>query len=274
MKNLSTDRSDWYRHVSVCVMAGALVAPNMAHAIAFEPLRQSRSVEISGEIRSFNFQTLENQSAVFSDDSHSLPDGWDPLRLGMNISLPDDVCFGQGVATQSLTAGGSAIKFSGIADVNISGFPTYPYMLNGRGDARVAMEYSFNVAHEQAIELWINSAVAPYQDDDFSFRLVSSSGELIWWNTAVLNEQGETSREIKKNLLLQPGEYTVAAVLRASSNLSGDYSSAGRTWAEFGITAITPVPEPSSSLMTALGLLAVLLVRMARVSQARTSRQL
>lgn len=237
-----------------------LLSMHPAHAVIFEPVSQSRSVHISAQLNAFNFATQETSSAVFNDSDHSLPDGWDPLRLGMNIELPESNCFGQGVASQSLIAGSSSIQFSGLADVNISGSPSFPYMLEGMGEVVVASEYKFKLSVTQDIELQMDSTIGDFRDDDYKFAFTSSDGA-IWASTGVIDEQGEQVRSFKRRFTLPPGEYTISTQLTALSALSGDSGFAGRTWAEFSVTV---VPEPSALWMSSLGGALVLVSRARR----------
>lgn len=226
------------------------LAASSAQAYIFEPISQERSVQLRGELNAFNFETRESSAAVFNDDSHSLPDGWDPLRMGMDIGLDAGNCFGQGIASQSLTAGSSAIQFNAAADVNISGFSSYPYQIQGTGSAVVNVQYRFKLTQVQEVNLSMNSSVGTYRDDDYTFAFKSAEGALIWASTGVVDESGAATRSFSRRFTLQPGEYTIAAQLVAISSLSGDVSFAGRTLAEFSVSA---VPEPNSAWLGLAG---------------------
>lgn len=227
---------------------------NFSHAAAFESVAQSRFIEISGELRVFDIENQKLTAATFSDGARALPGDWDPLRKGMDISIPESSCFGQGVAYQSLEVKGGVIRFSGTADVNMSGSSGYPYMLEGHGGAVVSFEYVFNVAEVQAVDLTMSSTVGEFRDDDYSFFLKSDGGGNVWSGTGVVTEDGNTTRNFSRRLILNPGRYTIGAHLAAGSLLSGGSSSAGRTWAEFSLASITPVPEPDAAWLSLAGL--------------------
>lgn len=223
---------------------------------------------MSGQINSFNFETRERESAEFDEQHQSLPGSWDALRLGMSISLTDGSGFGQGNATQSLTLSDDSIRFSGLADVNVDGYAAYPYMLEGSGSAMVNIDYHFRVASVQEVELFMDSTIGEFRDDDYKFCLTNATDGIVWGATGI-EENGVGSRTFKKRITLQPGVYTIAASLRAGSFLSGEFSAAGRTRAEFAITA---VPEAPAGLMLGTGLCILGLGRLgARQAQQRQS---
>lgn len=212
-----------------------------ATGATFQPVSQSRSVQMLGDLNAFNYETQESSWAEFNDGAHSLPDGWDPLRLGMDISIPDGNCFGQGIASQTLVAGTRSIQFTGLADVYVAGIESFPYQLEGRGSAFVDIEYSFSIDAAQTVVLAMDSSIGDYRDDDFLFAFKSASGDDVWSDTAVVNDRGDVERSFSRQFLLQPGEYTLSAHLTAFSALSAASSFSGRTWAQFSVSA---VPEP------------------------------
>lgn len=226
-------------------------------AATLQPVGQSRSLQMLGALNAFNYETQQSSWADFNDDAHSLPSGWDPMRLGMDISIPDGNCFGQGIASQSLVAGTQSIHFTGLADVNVTGFESFPYQIEGSGSAFVDVEYQFSIDAAQSILLAMDSSIGNYRDEDFTFALKSASGEYIWGDTAVVNERGDVDRSFSRQFLLQPGEYTVSAHLSAYSSLSAATSFSGRTWAEFSVST---VPEPGSGWMMLAGSALIMLL--------------
>lgn len=236
--------------VSAVLLAALAVQP--VSAAIFSPVSQSRSVQLSAQLNAFNFETQTNSSAVFDDEDNSLPDGWDPLRMGMDIGLAEPDCFGQGLASQDLMAGSSRIEFSGLADVSISGYSPAPYMLEGSGGALVRMQYRFSLAQAQQVELVMDSSVGSERDDDFTFLLASAQGAPVWAATSVIDDEG-LSRSFKRSFTLQAGDYIVSTRLAAASYLSGGQSSSGRTMAQFSLTAV-PEPQTWVLVLAALGL--------------------
>lgn len=233
-------------------MAALPVMPGVAVGATFEPLSQSRSVELFAKLDAVNFETMERDSAVFND-SHSLPAGWDPLQMGMDINLLES-CFGQGVAKQDFTARGESIHFEGLADVNISGFANYPFIFEGVGGASVALDYRFAVTKATDVELFMNSSIGMYRDDDYTFSISTIAGQTLWSSVGVV-EGGEPTRTFSTRLTLGAAEYVVKANLRASSAFSDGYSTAGRTWAQFSVTAI---PEPHAVFLVLFGAVVVM----------------
>ncbi len=228
------------------------VAPGLVQAAVFQVVEQVRTVGLSGSLNLFNIDTQKTSQAAFNEVIRSLPDNWDPLRTGMNISLPEGVGFGQGVASQALTVSEDCIRFSGLADVNISGLSGYPYELEGNGGASVGFEYRFVVGVDQEVELAMESVVDQYRDEDFTFSLKASDQSVVWASTAVIGGDGDMDRSFAKILALKAGEYTVFAQLAAGSYASGGLNFAGRTKAEFSISA---VPEPHAGALATLGLI-------------------
>ncbi len=228
-----------------------LGTPCVTYGAIFEPVEQVRVVGLSGSLNLLNLETQKASQAAFNEVIRSLPSSWAPLRSGMNISLPEGVGFGQGVASQALTVSADCIKFSGLADVNISGFSGYPYEIEGNGGASVNMEYKFSVAKDQDVELSMDSMVDLYRDEDFIFSLASSDKNIIWASTAVVGVDGEIDRSFSKTFFLRAGEYTISTQLMAGSYVSGGMNFAGRTRADFSITA---VPEPNAGALATLGL--------------------
>jgi hypothetical protein len=223
----------------------------------FHPVTQLRSVDISGELRVFDTETRETESVLYRDERKSSPD--DPLsvpmRLGMDINL--GTCFGQGIAVQSLTLDLNSIAFEGTADVNMNGYVSQPKVLDGSGSAEVRFAYSFRVDAPQMVRLAMNSTVGDFRDDDFKFAL-SIGGQVLWAATSVTGDDGIASRDFYRDLMLGPGVYDIQTTLGAGSSILGDYSFAGRTWAEFSISA---VPEPQIWMMLAFGGALVLVAR-------------
>lgn len=215
----------------------------------FHPLAEHRVVAISGELRLFDTDTRETESAVFQDRRESLPS--DPLsvpmRLGMDINV--GTCFGQGIATQSLFIGGDKIVFEGTADVNMNGYASQPKMLDGIGGAEVGFGYRFRLDAPQTVRVALDSTVGDFREDDFKFSLTTGD-QVVWAATAVTGDDGLASRNFYRDLLLGPGVYDLRSTLTASSSISGDYAFAGRTWAAFSVSA---VPEPHAWLMLLLG---------------------
>ncbi|RZI85806.1 MAG: PEP-CTERM sorting domain-containing protein [Rubrivivax sp.] len=220
------------------------------HGATMEPVSQSRSVQMLGDLNAFNYETQESSWADFNDGAQSLPDGWDPLRLGMDISIPDGNCFGQGMASQTLVAGTKSIEFTGLADVNVAGIESFPYQLEGSGSAYVDIEYSFRIDAAQSVVLAMDSSIGNFREDDFIFAFKSASGDYIWADTAVVNERGDVERSFSRQFLLQPGQYTLSAHLTAFSAMSAATSFSGRTWAQFSVSA---VPEPATAWMVLAG---------------------
>ncbi len=232
-------------------LAGFQVAPLTSHAGSLEFVRQIGFVEISGDLRAFDIDNQKTTIATFSDSAFSHPGDLNPLRKGMDISMAEPSCFGQGVAYQSLVARPGSIHFVGTADVNVSGFASYPYMLEGSGGALVRVEYAFNVEQGQVIELSMDSGVGDFQDDEYKFSLKSLGGSYVWANTGVIGDDGGVMRKFKRQFTLEAGTYVVNAELAANSFLAGGNSVAGRTWAEF---SISPVPEPHAAWMSLAGI--------------------
>lgn len=232
-----------------CGMWLMAASASAAQVTLLHPVTQLRSVNISGELRLFDTDTRETESVVYSDTKQSSPD--DPLsvpmRLGMDINL--GTCFGQGIAAQSLVISEDKIAFEATADVNMNGYASQPKVLDGTGGAEVRFGYSFRVDAPLTVRLAMNSTVGEYRDDDFKFAL-STGDEVIWAATSVTGDNGVASRNFYRDLVLGPGVYDVQSTLGAFSSISGDTSFAGRTWAEFSISA---VPEPQSWLMLLLG---------------------
>lgn len=240
------------------IACASMLCALSAHSAIMKPVAQSRSVQMLGTLNAFNYETQQSSWADFNDGEHSLPDGWDPMRLGMDISIPDGNCFGQGIASQSLVAGTQSIEFTGLADVNVTGIESFPYQLDGSGSAFVDIEYKFSIDTAQSMLLTMDSSIGNYRDEDFTFAFKSALGEYIWADTAVVNERGDVDRSFSRQFLLQPGEYTVSAHLAAYSALSAATSFSGRTWAQFSVSA---VPEPGTVWMALAGGGLLLLMR-------------
>lgn len=235
-------------------LAGFQIAPLPSHAGALEFVRQIGFVEISGDLRAFDIDSQKTTFATFNDSAFSDAGDSSPLRKGMDISMAEPSCFGQGVAYQSLVARPESIRFVGAADVNMSGFASYPYVLEGSGGALVKVEYEFNVERGQVIELEMDSGVGDFQDDEYKFSLKSLGGSYVWANTGVIGDDGGVMRKFKRHFTLEAGTYIVNAELAANSFLVGGNSVAGRTWAEF---SISPVPEPDAVWLSLAGMLLV-----------------
>lgn len=217
----------------------------------FQPVSHERSVSITGALRLYDVATQDQQRAEFNDSRQSEPGPLAelPLRLGMGIELAGGTCFGQGIASQLVTVEEDRFSFEGVADVNMSGYTSYPYFLEGEGNANVRFSYKFLVSQPQEILLFMDSGVGSFKEDDFKFSLKHGE-DYIFSETSVFNQNDEIERSFSRRFVLAPGEYSVSAVLAADSRVFNDSSFAGRSWAKFSVTA---VPEPGTALLFLTG---------------------
>jgi hypothetical protein len=235
--------------LAICGSFALTLCCGSVSAGTFEGVSKSGSVQIFGDLSSFNFETQGSYSETFNESDGADSGDWQSLKKGMNIELPGGSGFGQGIAKQDTSSSGESIKFSGLADVNVSGISSYPVELQGSGGASVKFEYKFRVASIQEVELNMDSVVGRFDDDDYTFVFKSGQGGVVWGSTGVI-ENGEAKRTFSRRLVLAPGDYSINVSLSANSYLSGSTSSAGRSWANFSVSA---VPEPRVALMFAVG---------------------
>lgn len=223
---------------------------SVVHAAHIQPIGGLRTVEISGDLNAFNYETNDNFSTSFKDDDHGESGEWGLLQTGMDLALPEGNFFGQGSAMQSIVNTGGTLVFRGLADVNISAFPSYPYILEGSGAAHVELDYQFDLSGAESVDLFMASETAPFQEDDYQFQLMSDDGRVVWAQTAIIDGNGDVQNTFTERLALNAGRYSLKVLLKANSQVTNDIGFAGRTRAEFSITV---VPEPATWLLMLYG---------------------
>lgn len=222
-------------------------------ASIFESIEENRVVSLYGRIKAYNSENQDQFSSIFDERLVGDPNNPEIIRLGMDLQLPGSGVDGQGVSYQSMTSTTSGFAFEGLADVNVSGYAPPPVQVEGEGFSLVDFKYQFRISQPQEIQLDMSSQIGMNLDDDFLFSFRDALGNYVWAAVGVVGEDGIPTRTFSKRLILPAGDYTIDAQVAARSQLLGNNSSAGRTWAKFAVSA---VPEPSPLSLAALGLLA------------------
>lgn len=226
-----------------------------ARAATFETLSQARSASIYGRVAAVH---LESGTTRHDEDRQSAatPEadvGPARLNAGLALELPDGWAYAQGRAEQFSSLGPDSIRFSGLADANVSS-GSADVQAEGSAGASVDFTQRFELDAAQDVRLTMNSAVLRDRSEDFQFLLAADDGRVIWADTLVVGDDGVVRRSFSQLLKLQAGRYTLSASLRAGAFLSGDLAQAGRTQAEF---TLAPVPEPGTWALAGLGLVAL-----------------
>ena len=228
----------------------AIAGTGNAVAAAFQSVAQQRSVRIAGNLHEQDYvsgaEQVVNPPAT-SQSTLAGDFGAADLGAGLSIQTTSSSAFGQGRAGQLSTLGPDAIRFSGIADINISGYAASPVHVEGWGSASVNANYQFIVAKETAVQITMDSSG---NLGDFNFSLTRDGNPAVLQDAYLVDASGfHTS--FTRSLILGAGSYSLISSLIANSHLDGDISVAGRTTADFSITA---VPEPGTWAMLLAGL--------------------
>lgn len=225
-----------------------LISGVSANAQIFESVSLNRDVNINGELRGFDLSSGATIRADYADKQTGEGKG-STISVGMSLELAEAASFGQGIASQSFTANGNEINFLGLADVNVDGYPAYPFQVEGSGTVSAAVRYEFKVAKPTDLILKMNSVVGEFRDEDFSFILSDKAGRIVWASTGVVSDSGGTTRDYEKTLKIATGDYVLQTALSAQSSMSGSASFAGRAWAQFSISAVPEAPGWGMSMM-------------------------
>ena len=233
-------------------MASIILACSVgsAQAAAFDAVAQQRRVQIGGTLHEFDYATGIQQTVSPPIRTQvGAPADWGPssLGVGLGIQTASASAFGQGHAGLQSAFGPQQIHFSAIADVNISGYAAGPIYVDGTGQARVDASYQFIVANETPIVIAMDSS-GRFGEFNFSLR---RDGDASVLQDAYMIDSSGMHTHFARGLTLVAGTYSISASLLANSHLDGDNSVAGRTTADFSISA---VPEPQSWAMLVAGL--------------------
>jgi len=232
----------------------ALVAATQVLATpVFFPSFQQREVQISARLQVDDHETDESHRHEDHRGDRAPKDHFGPVSLTSGVGFSDNAgaIFAQGASTQQSSVTASRISFSGLADINVSGFSGYPLYVSGDGASASVFELKFTVPKTVTVALAMNSEVQRFRDNDWRFLLARADGTPVWDATVVYGDDGLEHRSFVQQLELTAGDYFIQASVRAHSWWNGDAGFAGRTSAQF---SISPVPEPATAVMALLGL--------------------
>ncbi len=260
------------------LLAAALVAERAQAQLSF--LTDNRNVSISGYTAAmFNsldpngdvlMQWQTNSYSHFQMPPSPYADFHGNVSDGTNISSPDPVmgCFANSAASQDSTITPNRIQFDSSASVLTGG--------NGGkalADTLASIVISFSVSSPLQTSL---SADWSYQTDGNYWvpgsggcNLMSANQGLIW-QSSLLNvgppDIYQGSRLDTFSLMLEPGDvYTLSVSMGTDST----YTDTPPTYVVYNadVTLTTVVPEPSSALLSTLGLAGLAVIRRLRTSR-------
>lgn len=232
-----------------------------ANAGTFTAISQARSVAIGGQITIIDQDNGDTFQASLAPGAATAPGDFGVFDKSFGLGdlvLENALGVGRGAgrAAQTSSLGGEVIRFDGAADVFMSGEVFGNAAINGSGAASSLMEYRFSVAEATTAILAMTSEVGPTRSD-FTFVLRNDSGDVVWADTVLFDDDGNEIRSFSRSLGLAAGVYQLNTALTASSSFDNNFGSAGRAVGAFTITA---VPEPDTAAMVFGGLVAMAFV--------------
>lgn len=241
------------RHVKFSLLALLLIEAGSAGAATMSILEHSSYVRLYGRIDSFNNQSQQHASAVYDKELHGDETFEGMLKLGMSIELSDGNGYGQGQVSQTLVAQDNHFTYGGLADVNISGYSSYPSQVEGYGAAIIQTSIHFRLSERNEVKVFLESFVGEYMDEDF--KLVLSKGGNAIWSRVGGSEPDQRSRAASEILLLDSGDYVMNVSLKAASYLSSGNSLAGRSWSNFSVSAVPELPPLQQGIVGVLSIM-------------------
>jgi hypothetical protein len=237
------------------VAAAPLMLIWSAGAATFESLSSTRSINIGATVG-----VSANDDSGFSDtrnqgDGRSLPGyGYVDQAVGLSgfgFSTPYGGGGASGRVSQQSEMNGERIYFNGFADVYASASSGFDGNANASGSAMSTFGYSFHLASPTSVRLFMSSSGADDVTSQYSFSFYNNNGSVIWDQTGIESDF-RLLNTFSVDLPLNPGDYTVTSQVGASSSFEGGFGFAGQSRAEF---TITPIPEPGTILLLAIGAL-------------------
>jgi hypothetical protein len=210
-----------------------------AQAGTFVRIAQERRASTSASLQLLDQETGKASSTADQRESFIKRRNFGTAELDVGVSIRlADLLSGDGRSFQRSTPGAEEIRFEGLADVNVAGYAPYPLLGTGSGQAGTSFSYTFELQQTVVINLQMNSVVGRYGDEDYRFRLWDTLSEQDIWTAVIVDDDvtGPT-RSFSRLIKLAPGTYNVTASVTAASFLYDTTQWAGRTDANFEITA-------------------------------------
>jgi hypothetical protein len=236
------------------VFLGIVFTANSTQAaITFEPLSSIRRINIGATVGVFATDDSGFSDVRSQGDGRSIPGyGYADEAVGLSgfgFSTPYGGGGGSGRASQQSEMTGERIYFNGFADVYVAASSGADGYASASGTAASDFSYSFRLVAATNIRLNMSSGAVDETTSEYTFSIYNDNGTLVWDQIGIeTNLMYLTTFSV--DLPLEAGDYTVNSHVAASSSYEGDFGWAGQSRAEF---TMTPVPEPGTALLSAVG---------------------